>query len=225
MALKEYQKDFIMHLVKSGALKFGQFKLKSGRISPYFVNIATAINDGKLATKTVEAYVDAIMDKVKLEFDFLHGPAYKGIPLASMVAIRLWEKYEINVRWGYDRKEVKEYGDLGEKSVIGDLRDGDKVLIIDDVITTGSTKLDNWRKLSRTKNVHSAGIMTAVDRQELSKEERNRLEYYGLKIYNIVNITEVFEFFFEREVEGKVHVDEEIKKQFDSYFEKYGVGF
>jgi len=223
LALKKYQKDFILHLINSGALKFGEFKLKSGRISPYFVNITLAISDGESAAKTADAYINAIMDKVKTNFDFLHGPAYKGIPLASLIAIKLWEKHGISIRWGYDRKELKDYGDLAEEVIVGDLRDGDVVLIVDDVITTGLTKIENWNKLRKIRSVKPKGILIAVDRQELSIEEKNRLEQLGLVIYSIVKITDIFNFLFRREIGGKMYVDENIKKSFDSYFKKYGV--
>lgn len=221
MSLKKYQREFILHLVRRGALKFGQFRLKSGRISPYFVNITQAMSDGESATKVAKAYANAIMDEIP-DFDYIHGPAYKGIPLASLIATKLWEEYKVNVRWGYDRKELKNYGDLAEKVIVGYLRDADKVLIVDDVITTGSTKIENWNKLRKIRNVRPKGIFIAVDRQELSREDKNSLEQLGLKIYSILKITEIFDFLYEREINGKVYVDDNIKKVFDLYFSKYG---
>ncbi len=222
MALKEYQKDFILHLVRSGAIKFGQFKLKSGRISPYFVNIALAMKDGKRAAKTANAYVNAIVDKIGVDFDFVHGPAYKGIPLASTIAVKLWESFGVNVRWGYDRKEPKEYGDVLEKTIVGDIRDGDVVLIVDDVITTGATKIENWMKITRIRQAKPKGILVAVDRQELSEEDQLLLKKYKLKIYSIVKITEIFDYLTHKEIDGKVYVDEKMKSSFDDYFRRYG---
>ena len=197
MDLKDYQKEFIMHLYESGAIKFGKFKLKSGRISPYFINLAVAMKDGKGILKTANAYVNTIADIVGFDFTYIHGPAYKGIPLSSVIALKLFEKFNINVRWGYNRKEVKDYGDLSEKRIIGDLRDGDIVLIVDDVITTGLTKIENWRILAVFRSVKPKGIVVAVDREELSPEDRDILDERGLSIYSIVKISDVFRYLYE----------------------------
>lgn len=227
--MKKYQKDFLMHLINSGAIKFGEFKLKSGRISPYFINIALAMNTGSKASKTANAYASEIVKgQVGVEFDYIHGPAYKGIPLSVTISSKLWDVYRIDKRWGYDRKEEKEYGDKTEKELIGDIKDGDVVLIVDDVITTGKTKIDNWIKLaSQKKDLKSKGILVAVDRQEI--DERGRatteiLEQEGLPVYSILKISEVFEHLSNKPINGTFYVDKKIKKLFDDYFEKYGTG-
>jgi orotate phosphoribosyltransferase len=197
MDLKDYQKEFITHLYRSGAIKFGKFKLKSGRISPYFINLAVAMNDGEGVLKTANAYVNAIADVVGLDFTYIHGPAYKGIPLSSVIALKLFEKFKVNVRWGYNRKEAKDYGDLSEKRIVGDLRDGDVVLIVDDVITTGLTKVESWRVLTAFRSVKPKGIIIAVDREELSQEDRDVLDEHGLSIYSVVKISDVFRYLYE----------------------------
>ncbi|TFH42267.1 MAG: hypothetical protein E4G94_06570 [ANME-2 cluster archaeon] len=142
--MKKHQKDFLKHLVKSGALEFGEFELKSGRISPYFVNIAKAMNNGRNAGETGNAYASEIAKgQINLKINYIHGPAYKGIPLSVMTSNKIWDIYCQEIRWGYDRKEEKKHGDKSEKDFVGDIKDGDEVLIVDDVITTGRTKIDN----------------------------------------------------------------------------------
>lgn len=226
--MKKYQEDFLIHLIRSEALKFGTFKLKSGRISPYFINIAKAMNTGSKASMTANSYASEIVNgHIGVDFDYIHGPAYKGIPLSVMISSKLWDVYSLEKRWGYDRKEIKEYGDNTEKELIGDIRDGDTVLIVDDVITTGKTKIDNWKTLSFfKKDLKPKGILVAVDRQEIDESGRPTseiLEEEGLPVYSILKISDVFEYLFEISINGKTYVDEEIKKCFDDYFKKYGV--
>jgi orotate phosphoribosyltransferase len=212
--------------VESKALEFGKFTLKSGRISPYFINMGRALNTGEFASKTSRAYAEEIHTTLQ-DFDYLHGPAYKGIPLAALVAAHLYEQYTINKRWGYDRKEEKTYGDLTEKALVGNLCDNDCVLIIDDVITTGKTKVDNWKKLSAfKKNVTCKGILVAVDRQEREASGEpvsESLKREGFTLYSIVKITEVFEYLHENPVKGRVYVDDTTMKAFTEYFAEYGV--
>lgn len=211
--------------MESKALEFGSFTLKSGRISPYFINMGRALNTGEFAARTSRAYVEEI--KALPDFDYIHGPAYKGIPLAALVAAHLYQLYTINKRWGYDRKEEKAYGDLTEKAIVGNLHNNDRVLMIDDVITTGKTKVDNWKKLTAFKeNLSCIGILVAVDRQE--KEESGEsvsqsLKREGFTLFSIVNITEVFHYLYETPVNGKVYVDEKTMEAFKTYFAEYGV--
>jgi len=219
MTLNDYKREFLLHLVRTGAIRFGSFRLKSGRLSPYFINIADAMRTGSDAVKVANAYAARIKE-LDIEFDYIHGAAYKGIPLAALVAMRLSE-WGINKRWGYDRKEEKRYGEEG--AIVGELRDGDTVLIVDDVITTGATKVESWLKLaSMRRDVKSAGILVAVDREETSDADKKMLARYQLSLYSILKITEIFEFLHNREIDGKVHVDEAVNKVFREYFSKYG---
>lgn len=225
--MKKYQENFLFHLINSDAIKFGEFTLKSGRISPYFINIASSMNSGSKASETANAYSSEIVKgHVGLDFDYIHGPAYKGIPLSVNISSKLWDVYCIDKRWGYDRKEEKEYGDKSEKELIGDIKDGDVVLIVDDVITTGKTKIDNWRKLvSQKKDLEPKGILVAVDRQEIDEEGKSTteiLEEEGLPVYSILKICEIFKYLFKKSINGVTYIDEEIKTSFDNYFEKYG---
>lgn len=212
--------------MESKALEFGSFKLKSGRISPYFINMGRALNTGEFAARTSKAYVEEI-HKTLSDFDYLHGPAYKGIPLAALVSCYLYTVYSINKRWGYDRKEVKAYGDLTEKVIVGDLRDNDCVLMIDDVITTGGTKIENWKKLtSIKKDLTPKGILIAVDRQEKEKTGESVsqvLKKEGFILFSILKITDVFQYLYETPVNGKRYVNDKTLQSFEEYFAEYGV--
>ena len=231
--MKRHQKDFLMHLLESGALEFGEFRLKSGRVSPYFVNIAVAINTGRRASETADAYVAEIVDgAVGTDFDYIHGPAYKGIPLSVLIAEKLWsggrgrDARGIDLRWGYDRKEEKRYGDPAETRIVGDLRDGDSVLIVDDVVVTGKTKIDNWAKLTDYRDLSPKGILVAVDRQEVDEAGNDTTEMLtkaGLTVYPILKITEIFDYLLNRQVGGVVYVDDRIQAAFYEYFEEHGV--
>ncbi len=231
--MKRHQKDFLMHLLESDAVKFGEFRLKSGRVSPYFVNIAVAINTGRRASETADAYVAEIVDgAIGTDFDYIHGPAYKGIPLSVLIAEKLWSRSRgqdaggIDLRWGYDRKEEKRYGDPAETRIVGDLRDGDSVLIVDDVVVTGKTKIDNWAKLTDYKDLSPKGILVAVDRQEVDEAGNDTTEMLtesNLTVYPILKITEIFDYLLNRSVDGVVYVDDRIQAAFDAYFEEHGV--
>lgn len=224
--MKKYQKDFLIHLLESGGIRFGKFKLKSGRVSPYFINMSKAVSTGSGASKTAIAYAKEIYNEVGVDFDYIHGPAYKGIPLSALTACKLWDLYKINKRWGYDRKEEKRYGDESEKIVVGDVREGDRVLIEDDVITTGQTKLDNWNKLRFQKDkLKAIGILVAVDRQEVDENGEVTTEVLrekGLPVFSILKIKDIFNYLINKKINNKVFVDKKIKEDFDKYFEKYG---
>ena len=218
--MKDYEERFLLHLVKTGAIKFGEFRLKSGRISPYFINLADAMKTGEDAIEVADAFVAKIME-IGTDFDYIHGAAYKGIPLAALIAARLSELHNINVRWGYDRKEKKEHGVPSEEVIVGDLRDDDTVLIVDDVITTGMTKIEIWEKL-KVKKVRPKGIVVAVDREELSDADKEMLKNKRLNIFPILKITQIFDFLLNKEINGKIYVNEQIRKRLEEYLKRYG---
>ena len=191
MTMNDYKREFLAHLVKTGAIRFGSFKLKSGRISPYFVNIAGAMRTGVDALKVADAYINKIKE-AKIKFDYIHGIAYKGIPIAALIVMR-YAQNGINIRWGYERKIEKDHGERGK--LVGDIQEGDGILIVDDVISTGFSKLESWLKLQYAfEDVKPAGVLVAVDREEMDSDHRAKFEEYGLDIYSILLVSEIFDF-------------------------------
>ncbi|MHC1605057.1 MAG: orotate phosphoribosyltransferase [Candidatus Methanofastidiosia archaeon] len=224
--LKSYQKDLIGVLVDSNSLKFGDFVLKSGRISPYFINMGQAISSGKYLSIVARCYCEKLTDVFENDFSFVFGPAYKGVPLACSVAYVLWTEFGVEVRWGYDRKEAKEYGDKGDRTIVGDIRDGDAVVIIDDVVTTGDTKLESWQKMRHfNPTLVSRGIVVAVDREETDKEGKlpsESLLEAGLDFYSILTVSEIFDYLLEKRIDGRMVVDNDIFESYKKYKKKYG---
>lgn len=196
------QKMFIYHLFNTETIKFGSFPLKSGRSSPYFINIMKSMDTGFNSWYICYIYTQTIREIFGGgKINFIFGPAYKGIPLAAGIAASLSMGIlgsppifkDPPIRWGYDRKEEKDYGDSTESSLVGDLRDGDRVLIVDDVVTTAATKIEACRKLLGTgKTIKIMGVLVGVDREETNKEDLIELAKGGVKIYSVVKITEVF---------------------------------
>ena len=190
MTMNDYKCEFLLHLVSTGAIRFGSFKLKSGCISPYFVNIADAMRTGMDALKVADAYVKKI-EEAKINFDFVYGIAYKGISIAALIAMRYAQK-GIDVRWGYNRKTEKDHGEGG--MIVGDIQRGDRVLIVDDVISTGFTKLESWLKLNYSfEDIKPAGVLVGVDREEMDNDYRKRFEEYGLYTYSILSVSDIFD--------------------------------
>lgn len=215
-------KKFIELLVKSGALKFGEFTLKSGRKSPYFISTGV-IADGNGTHSLATAYADVIKEKFP-QSDTIYGPAYKGIPLAVSVCVALAKEFKINKTWLFDRKQEKAYGDKGV--FIGDgPRDGQRLVMVDDVFTTGGTKVESIDKLRRTANVEILGIVIAVDREEKGKKENAIKEFekeFGIPVYSVAKISEIFDYLHNKEVLGKVYVDDKIYSAFLEYMKEYG---
>ena len=150
MAISSWKETLIKYSITRRGLLFGDFTLKSGRKSPYFFNLANLINDGEGLQKTAEAFAKVIQSQLKSdEFDYIQGPAYKGIPLAGAIAMVLNQNYNINKRWGYDRKEAKGHGVSAEQWLVGEIHDGDRIILVDDVITTGLTKIKNIEKVQK----------------------------------------------------------------------------
>jgi len=191
MTMNDYKREFLLHLVGTGAIRFGSFRLKSERLSPYFINIADAMRTGKDALKVADAYVQKV-EEAKVKFDFIYGIAYKGIPIAALIAMRYAQK-GIDVRWGYNRKTEKDHGEGG--IIVGDIQRGDRVLIVDDVISTGFTKLESWLKLNYSfEDIKPAGVLVGVDREEMDSDYRKKFEECGLYIYSILSASDIFDY-------------------------------
>lgn len=222
--MKPFQKQLVQFLVKQGVLQFGQFTLKSGRVSPYYYN-ARNLSNGYAISQISAVYAEKIVAD-GLKPDVLFGPAYAGIPLAAATALQLQEKHGQNVRFAYDRKEVKEYGDKNTQVVVGTVKEFDRVLIIDDIITTGATKLETKAKIDAIAKVNMAGILVAFDRKE--KDENGvyaaqALKEKGLIVHSVLDAPSVFEYLHNTELDGKVYVTDAHYSDFKKYRKQYGV--
>ncbi|MBL4794391.1 MAG: orotate phosphoribosyltransferase [Pseudomonadales bacterium] len=190
--MKPYQKDFIEFALDLGVLKFGEFTLKSGRISPYFFN-AGLFNSGVVLAKLGEFYAAAIVDQVS-SFDLLFGPAYKGIPIAAATAIALATQHQRDVPYAFNRKEKKEHGEGGQ--IVGAELKGD-ALIIDDVITAG-TAIREVIELFKAYPAKPAAVLVALDRQEKGKSDLSAIQEvekdFNIPVHSIVNLDQLITF-------------------------------
>ncbi len=217
-----YKQQFIQFLAECGVLKFGTFKLKSGRIAPYFLN-SGEYKTGAQLKKLGEFYADC-MHENGLQADTLFGPAYKGVPLALSAALALYEKYGQNVNFCFDRKEVKDHGE-GGMFVGKQPEDGEKIVVIEDVMTSGKALREVLPKLQGAAKVNVAGMVITVDRMEkgLGSERSAVQEAYlehGVKVYSIVNILDILQAIEEGVIEGKEHVS-----AIRAYLKEYGAQY
>ncbi|MDO8553956.1 MAG: orotate phosphoribosyltransferase [Candidatus Micrarchaeota archaeon] len=216
--------EFIEFLAKSGAVKFGEFTLKSGRQSPFFISTGV-LCDGTTSYELGKHYARKITEVYKDQFSAIFGPAYKGIPLAVSVSIALQKEFSINRCWMFDRKEKKTHGDAS--SFVGPNLDlGSKFIIVDDVMTTGETKLEAVEKITNGLKGEVIGIIIAVDRQE-KRIKLNATEEFtektGIPVHSITTIKEIFDHLLNRNVDGKVYVDGDTYAAFTEYRKKYGI--
>ena len=212
-------------MVASDVLKFGEFTLKSGRKSPFFMNAGAYVTGSQLM-KLGEYYAKAIHDTYGLDFDVLFGPAYKGIPLTVATTIAISKLYGKDIRYCSNRKEVKDHGDTG--ILLGSkLKDGDKVVIIEDVTTSGKSIEETFPILKAQADVEVIGLMVSLNRMEVGKGgEKSALdeikELYGIEANAIVSMAEVTEHLYNKECGGRVVIDDRIKSAIDAYYEQYG---
>ena len=223
--MEQYKQEFIEFMVDSQVLKFGEFTLKSGRKSPFFMN-AGAYVTGTQLRKLGEYYAKAIHDNYGLDFDVLFGPAYKGIPLSVATTMAISELYGKDIRYCSNRKEVKDHGDTG--ILLGSkLKDGDRVVIIEDVTTSGKSIEETFPILKEQANVEIKGLMVSLNRMEVGKGgEKCALDeikdLYGFDTAAIVTMEEVVECLYNKECNGKVVIDDTLKAAIDAYYEQYG---
>ncbi|MBQ1290158.1 MAG: orotate phosphoribosyltransferase [Lachnospiraceae bacterium] len=223
--MENYKQEFIEFMVKSQVLRFGEFTLKSGRISPFFMNAGLYQSGGQLE-KLGEFYARAIHDAYGTDFDVLFGPAYKGIPLAVATVMAISRLYGKEVRYCANRKEVKDHGDTG--ILLGSrLKDGDRVVIIEDVTTSGASMAETVPILRAQADVQILGLMVSLNRMERGQEsEHSALSEiqakYGFPTGAIVTMEEVVEALYNREVNGQVLIDDAMKQKLDAYYLQYG---
>ena len=222
--MEQYKQEFIEFMVDSQVLKFGEFTLKSGRKSPFFMN-AGAYVTGTQLRKLGEYYAKAIHDNYGLDFDVLFGPAYKGIPLSVATTMAISELYGKDIRYCSNRKEVKDHGDTG--ILLGSkLKDGDRVVIIEDVTTSGKSINETMPIIQAQGNVTVTGLCVSVDRMERGTGEKSAIaeleEKFGIRIRAIVTMQEVIEHLYNKPYKGKIIIDDTIKAAIDEYYKQYG---
>lgn len=222
--MEEYKKQFIEFMVDSQVLKFGEFTLKSGRKSPFFMNAGGYVTGAQLR-RLGEYYARAIHDHYGLDFDVLFGPAYKGIPLSVAATMAISELYGKDVRYCSNRKEVKDHGDTG--ILLGSkLKDGDRVVIIEDVTTSGKSIEETYPIIRAQADVEIKGLMVSLNRMERGQSEKSALmeikEKYGFDANAIVNMEEVVEYLYNKPYKGQVYIDDTIKEAIDVYYQQYG---
>lgn len=222
--MEQYKQEFIEFMVDSDVLKFGDFTLKSGRKSPFFMN-AGAYVTGTQLRKLGEYYAKAIHDAFGLDFDVLFGPAYKGIPLAVATAMAISELYGKDVRYCSNRKEIKDHGDTG--ILLGSkLKDGDRIVMIEDVTTSGKSIEETFPIIKAQADVEIKGLVVSLNRMEKGKGEISALkeieELYKFDTTAIVTMSEVSEYLYNKEVGGRVLIDDAMKASIDAYYATYG---
>jgi len=212
--MEQYQKDFVDFTLEIGALKFGEFTLKSGRISPYFFN-AGLFNEGSHLSQLGKFYAQAI-EANHIEFDVLFGPAYKGIPLAAATSIALNDVLGKSVPYSFNRKEAKDHGEGG--SIVGHPLEGD-ILIIDDVITAG-TAIREAQDIISSNGAITKGVIVALDRQEKGNSELSAIQevgqIFGVSVISIINLSHIIEHL-------KSVNNEQILQKIESYRYQYGI--
>lgn len=222
--MEQYKQEFIEFMVDCSVLKFGDFVTKSGRKTPFFVNTGF-YRTGRQLKKLGEYYATAIHDAFGLDFDVLFGPAYKGIPLTVATTMAISDKYDTDIKYCSNRKEVKDHGDKG--ILLGSpMADGDKILLIEDVTTAGTSIGETLPIIKAQGDVTVCGLVVSVDRMECGQGKKSALneisENYGFKTTAIVTMAEIVEHLYNREYKGKVYIDDVVKAAIDAYYEQYG---
>ena len=216
--------ELIELMVRSGVLTFGDFVTKSGRKTPYFVNTGNFRTGAELAALG-DLYARTIMEDFGTDFDALFGPAYKGIPLASAAAASLWRLYGVDKPYFFNRKEAKDHGEGG--SLVGyKPKDGDRIVIVEDVVTAGTAVRESAEILKSAADVKLAALIVSIDRRERGQGVRAALDEledeFGLKVCPIATVYDVIESLHNREVDGKVYIDDATRERMEAYLAEYG---
>ena len=223
--MERYKQEFIEFMVDSQVLKFGDFTLKSGRKSPFFMNAGAYVTGTQLA-KLGEYYARAIHEYYGDDFDILFGPAYKGIPLSVATTIAYARLYGKEIRYCSNRKEEKDHGDAG--ILLGSrIKDGDRVVIIEDVTTSGKSIEETFPILKAQGDVQVTGLIVSLNRMEKGLySEKSALdeiqEKYGIRTNAIVTMQEVTQYLYQTPYKGKIIIDDTLKAAMDAYYKQYG---
>ncbi len=224
--MQEYKKEFIDFMIECGVLQFGDFITKSGRKTPFYVNTGF-YRTGSQLLRLGSFYAQAVKEAFGLDFDVLFGPAYKGIPLAVAASMALSSLYGKDVKYCSNRKEIKDHGDQG--ILLGTpLKDHDKVVIVEDVTTAGTSIRETVPLLKAQADIEICGLVVSVDRMERGTDPgKGALEQvgeeFGMPTASIVTMAEVTDYLSGHAYNGAVLIDEERKKKIDAYYQEYGV--
>lgn len=223
--MEQYKQDFIQFMVECDVLRFGEFTLKSGRKSPFYMNAGLYVTGGQLE-KLGQFYAKAIHDNYGDDFDVLFGPAYKGIPLSVATTMAYHTLYGKQIRYCSNRKEIKDHGDAGIL-LGGPIKENDKIVIIEDVTTSGKSIEETFPIINAYKNVTIKGLMVSLNRMERGKGDKSALceikEKYGFDANAIVTMEEVVEYLYNKEYNGRIVINDEIKEALNKYYKEYGV--
>ena len=219
-----YQEEFITFMVRAGVLTFGDFTTKSGRRTPYFINTGN-YKTGAQAAKLGDYYAACIQQNLPDGVDCLFGTAYKGIPLAVSAAASLYRNYGRDLPYCFNRKEAKDHGEGGV--MVGcKPQDGDRVVIVEDVVTAGTAVRESIELFQHVADVKMRALIVSVDRMERGIRACSTLdelrEDYGIAVYPIVTVREIIAFLHNRELDGRVYIDDEMKGRMEAYLEQYG---
>lgn len=222
--MERYKQEFIEFMIDCDVLKFGDFITKSGRKTPFFINTGF-YRTGQQLAKLGEYYAKAICENFPEKIDILFGPAYKGIPLCVATSMQLSTLNNIDVKYCSNRKEIKDHGDKG--ILLGSpISEGDKILIIEDVTTAGTSIEETLPILKAQADVDVLGLVVSVDRCERGQGSKTALteisQKYGIKTCAIVTMKEVIEHLYNKEYKGRVIIDDNMMEMINSYYEKYG---
>lgn len=223
--MENYKKEFIEFMVESGALLFGEFITKSGRKTPYFINIGE-FDSGARLIKLGEYYAQAIYHEYGLDFDVVFGPAYKGVALATATAIAFDKLYNKQVKYCYNIKEDEVDPDNTTRLMGAPLEEGDRVVLIEDVTTAGTSVNETMPILKKCPGVTIKGLVVSVDRMEKGYANKPAFveisENYGLDVFAIVTLNDIIEHLYNKELNGKIIIDDSILKQLNDYLAIYG---
>ena len=219
-----YQEEFITFMVRAGVLTFGDFTTKSGRRTPYFINTGN-YRTGAQAAALGDYYAACIQQHLPVGVDCLFGPAYKGIPLAVAAASSLYRSYGRDLPYCFNRKEAKDHGEGG--SMVGyKPQDGDRVVIVEDVVTAGTAVRETIELFKRVADVDFAALVVSVDRMERGTRDCTTLDElrqdYGIAVHPIVTVREVIDFLYNRSVDGRVYIDDAVRERMEGYLKEYG---
>ena len=219
-----YREEFIHFMVRSGVLTFGDFVTKSGRKTPYFVNTGN-YKTGAQASRLGDYYAACIQEHMPEGIDALFGPAYKGIPLAVAAASSLYRKYDRDLPYCFNRKEVKDHGEGG--AMVGyQPKDGDRIAIIEDVVTAGTAVRETIELFRHVAGVELKALFVSVDRMERGTRDCTTLdelrEDCGIQVYPIVTIRDVIDCLHNQPVDGNLYIDDAMRRRMEDYLDQYG---